>query len=341
MLLLSVVILKIQFLQLFTTVSGFVTDSLSNCTTKKFRIPIQSTLTRTIYEFNCFSFQQKNPTFPKLKNSLLVEYTEIDLSPNVFTEIPIVQICEFKYIDLLDLSSNQITNLNGAFVHLKCLRFLNKIDLSNNQIDTPLLAADFDDNFAAQIQSLNLSSNRIKFIETLTFLKKEGSTRFPNLKYLNIENNLIKEFDLLWPLTLPSSSLIITLKQNPIDTLFNQNNKSFDDPIFNNPMIGNRFVDLVDNKLQFLDDSNLLQYGLKSPNDLKEFLRNISNYDMRQSNFVPTFQCYCSNGSIEHQVVTWFRSFSQGFKSESPIYKLYCSNIANRSFILDYKCQVN
>ena len=128
------------------------------------------------------------------------------------------------------------------------------MDLSNNLIASPLMETDFEDNFAMQIQSLNFSMNRIPFIETKLFIRNDGTSRFTNLRYLNLANNNVKEFDLLWPLLLPSPSILIDLKQNPFEVLTNQMRLSFTDLLFNNPMIGHRYLDATDNKLKYFSD---------------------------------------------------------------------------------------
>lgn len=84
------------------------------------------------------------------------------------------------------------------------------------------MASDFDDDFAAQIGSLNLTHNLIPAIESRAFLRLDGSSRFPELTYLGLAHNRIKDLDLLWPLTLPSPILNVDLKVNPISRLINQ-----------------------------------------------------------------------------------------------------------------------
>jgi len=236
---------------------------------------------KTIYQFSCFTNTPLNPKFPSLPNSYPNEYNELDLSPNFYSEIPTEQICPYKYLQVLNLGSNLIRNISGTFYKLKCLTSLSQIDLSNNLIESTLEASDFDDFFAAQLQSLNFSSNRIHTIKTNAFLDEKGKSRFTNLRYVNFANNLIKEFDLLWPLLLPSQSILIDVKQNPIISITNQLGLNYDDPLLSNNLVGYRYLDVTDNQIDRLDDSNLLQYGLHNHTDFQNFLQKIANYDLR------------------------------------------------------------
>ena len=191
------------------------------------------------------------------------------------------------------------------------------------------------------MQSLNLNFNRIEFIETNAFINKLNGSRFTNLKYLGLANNLIKELDLLWPLTLPSTSLIVDLKHNQIRTLTNQNKFTYSNEAFNFAMIGDhRYLDATDNALDYLDDDNLLQYGLENATDLKAFLHKISNYDFSQTNGVSTLSCRCPPGG--QLVLAWFDTFATTIAQSYPIYKLECQ-FKNNAFyrIFHYPCVVN
>ncbi len=316
----------------------------NNCTLNKFRIPVSIRLIRTIYQFSCFNSNNNpdnfDPNLPVISASLPYEYNECDLSHNLFTQLPDEQqLCQFKYVYMLNLTSNLIYNLTNAFVRLKCLSSLTNIDLSYNFVSSPIVAQDFDDNLASRLQILNLESNKISFIQTAAFIKKDGTSRFPNLYYLNLAKNLIKKFDLLWPVSLPSPNLFVDLKLNPIEDLINQMGLSFKNPAFIHDMTGSRYVDVTTNKLQYLDDSNLMQYGLQDAKDFRQFLNKISNYDFRQANFIKTFICFCPSGG--QYTVQWFRNISNSLDLNCPIYQLFCSNYQIPVYIFNFQCDVN
>lgn len=314
-----------------------ITDS--NCTLNKYRIPVSVRHIRTIYQFSCLTADVTDPQLPTIGTSMPYEFNEMDLSRNVFTSLPYDQLCLYKYIYLLNISSNYIQNLTGAFVHLRCLSSVTSIDLSNNLITTPIIASDFDEFFASRLQSLNLEQNKIELIQTTTFIKKDGTSRFPNLFYLNLAKNRIKKFDLLWPLSLPSPQLFIDLKLNPIEELVNQMSLSFKSPSFIHDMVGNRFLDATTNKLQYLDDSNLMQYGLQDARDFRQFMNKLSNYDFRQSNYMRTFICFCPTGG--QYTVEWFKNVSSSLDLNCPIFQLFCSNFQLPVYILNYPCEVS
>jgi hypothetical protein len=185
----------------------------------------------------------EQPTIPETYLKQATQYTELNLSPNLYTSLPISYLCQFKYITALDMSMNQLNSLQNAFITLNCLTALNSINFSSNFIASPILASDFDDNFAAQIQSLNLTNNSISYIESRAFLTSDGTrSRFPQLTYLGLALNKIKVFDVLWPLTIPSSNLQIDMKINPITTLENEFGLTFNNILFAYDMTGNRHV---------------------------------------------------------------------------------------------------
>jgi len=319
---------------------SMITDN--NCTVNKFRIPVSARHIRTIFQYSCplLSWRESTePILPSIGNAQPYEFNEMDLSQNVFSSLPFEQLCTFKYIYMLNMSSNLIQNLTGGFINLKCLASLTNLDLSKNLISTALLPTDFDDGFASRLQIFNLENNKISNIQTSVFIKKDGTSRFPNLYYLNLAKNLIKKFDLLWPLTLPSPNLFIDLKMNPIGELVNQMGQSFKNPSYIYDMIGNRYVDVTTNRLQFLDDSNLMQYGLQDSRDFRQFLNKISNYDFRQANYVRTFICYCPSGGL--YTVEWFKNISFSLDLNCPIFQLFCSNFQTPIYIFNFPCEVS
>lgn len=282
-----------------------------------------------IYSYTCPTTQSGIPTIPTTYNgqSLLGTINVLSLSPNVFASIPYSQICAFTKVYKLIMSYNQLTSLTGAFSSLassSCLSALTAFDFSNNQISSPIVYSDFSDTTAAQFVSMNFSNNLIPYINTNVFFKSDGrTTRFPNLVYLGLANNRLMALDLLWPLSLPQASLTIEMQNNQyLTSLVNQLSLSYVDSRFSYAMTGQRTLNLQTNSLQYLDDTNLVQYGLYSSTDFQTFLNKILNYDFRQSSGVQVFFCICQN-SI--QVLTWYKQISAAFAStDYPIFKLYC-----------------
>ena len=285
---------------------------------------------RYIFSYQCYEPVAHNPTFPN-GGSSPTEFTELMLSPNVYTYVPTDSICQFSNITVLDLSSNLITNITGLFQTLKCLTKLTKISLANNSIQTGLISTDFDDTFSAQLQSIDLSFNQISSIHTGVFIKSDGTNRFKNLQYLSFRNNMIKQFDLLWPLTIPYSSLIVDMSNNFINTLVNQLNMSYGSSVFNYPVTGSRNVIVENNQLQTFSDSNLLQYGLQSAYDLSLFLNKISNYDFRITNSSNSSDIFCACPYTGLLTVTWYKQLlaTQSINTGVVINQIYCINIPN------------
>ena len=155
--------------------------------------------------------------------------------------------------------------------------------VSNNRISTPLLKSDFDDKFAEQLISIDLSNNQIPSIDSNLFFKSDGTSRFKTLNYLNLGYNHISTFDMLLALTIPNSNLNFLVNSNPIYTLVNQLNLPYTDSRFAYAGVGNRVINVTSNVLATFSDSNLLQYGLNNQKDLKHFLNKIANYDLRQA----------------------------------------------------------
>ena len=231
---------------------GFV--AAKNCSAHKYVIPISAELSRVIYKFNCYPpLSRLDPDFVPVELTTSSEYDELNLSPNLFTRVPLDQLCAFTHAAKLDLSFNLITNLSGAFVALECMSGLVELSFAHNRIETPIRAQDFDDSLAARLQQLDLSNNRIAWLETAAFFSRNGSSRFPSLVRLNLAKNFITDFDMLWPLSLPRSVLSIDLSLNPIDKLTNQLNVSFKDLRFAYAMTGNRRLDATTNSKDLIN----------------------------------------------------------------------------------------
>ena len=256
------------------------------------------------------------------------------MSPNLFSVLPVDQLCPFVNIYLLDLSFNKIDSLTNSFKQLECLVSLKKLDFSNNFIRTPLLSKDFEDygNFSAHLESLNLNNNQIFSIETGVFFNSDRSPRFPSLSYLDLSFNQLRIIDLLWPMSLHSPAFKIKLNNNKITTLVNQLNLSYNSS-FLVAVNGQKNVDLSFNLINYLDDSNLLQYGLQSPDDLRMFLHKISNFDFSNNRL----KCACSKST---NLNIWFnRIHSFIDKTAALIYSLECSNMPNHT-IFNINCPV-
>ncbi len=190
-------------------------------------------------------------------------------------------------------------------------------------------------------QRLDLQNNQIPYIDTLLFVNSDNTSRFPNLQFINLANNSIVIFDLLFPLTIPSSQMSLNASLNPIGTLKNTRNLNFNLPIFAYPVVNNRNVNLSGNVLTKFDDSNLLQYGLQNPTDLQGFLNKISNYNLLQVNGQSLFICNCPNGSQLTSI--WYADLlnKQLVSMSTSISQLYCSNIGTSVYVLNFNCIVS
>lgn len=251
--------------------------------------------------------------------------------------MPYDQLCTFVNLRTIDLSYNKITNITNAFKNLACLSALAYIDLSFNQISSPLVASDFNESISSFLVSINLNNNNIPSVETAVFIKSDGFSRFPYLTYLGLANNQIKEIDLLWPLSIGTLTLKVDLSSNPISKLINPSKRSFKDSIFV-PMTGYRNVDLTKNDILSLDDSNLIQYGITSAVDFSVFLYKLSNYDFGRN--TSDFLCNCPP-VIGSYTVFWFGNFSNSIQLDlnSPIFQLYCADNPN-VYIFNFTCRV-
>jgi hypothetical protein len=188
--------------------------------------------------------------------------------------------------------------------------------------------------------SIQLQNNQIPYIDTLLFVNSNGSSRFPNLRLIDLSNNSILVFDLLFPLTIPSMQMVLDASLNPIRSLGNFEGLTYNLPEFSYAVVNGRSVNLANNKLTAFDDTNLLQYGLQSENDLQAFLYRISNYDLRQLNGQSTIKCNCPNGSQSTSI--WYADLlAKQLVSNSTISQLYCSNIGTNVFVLNFNCVVS
>lgn len=174
-------------------------------------------------------------------------------------------------------------------------------------------------------------------INLLVLLLKQddGTSAFPNLSYLDLSYNELKILDLAWPMSLPYRSLKIMLAYNKITTFANKLNISYNN-IHLADMVGNRSVDVTHNLISRFDDSNLLQYSLKSSYDFGRFLEKLSNFDFRTNRLY----CICPETSGLYSV-HWFKQFSAFIKHpNSPIYQLVCTNSPSNS-VFNFTCPVS
>lgn len=104
-------------------------------------------------------------------------------------------------------------------------------------------------------------------------------------------------------------------------------------------MTGYRRVDVTTNSLQYIDDSNMLQYGLFNANDMRDFLMKLYNYDFRQSNNVRTFICYCPSYGL--LTVSWYRQIAYQLETTAPLFQLFCKEYPNLVYLFDFPCNVS
>ena len=291
-----------------------------------------ATFSRVQYAFQCYPSTGSNPAIPSSYISSATSYNELKLSPNFYTQVPTAQICSFTNLYSLDLSNNQLTSLSGVFKTLTCLTGLTTIDFSNNLVGGVLSATDFPDK--VQYVSLNLSVNFITAVRTAAFFSPDGTSRFPSLRYLGLAYNKLVTLDLLAFLSLPQASLFVDMNTNKLmGTLVNELSMSFADSRLL-AFTGGRSLDATNNNLQILDDTNLLQYGLTSAADFRAFLLKLLNYNLKQSNQVRTFLCYCQYSLY---TVPWYRSFASSLTTAGyPIFQLFCSTFPQTYYVFDF-----
>ncbi len=193
------------------------------------------------------------------------------------------------------------------------------------------------------LRLIDLHNNQIPYIDTLLFVNTDGTSRFPNLKLINLANNSLVTFDLMFPLTIPSPNMVLDASHNPIRTLENNLGLTYDLFEFSYAVVNNRSVDLTGNLLTRFDDSILLQYGLYSEADLQMFLYKISNYDLRQmTSGQSLINCSCPlNGQLTSQ---WYARLldKNMINTSTVLYQLHCSNIGNDDvFVLNFNCTVS
>ena len=137
-------------------------------------------------------------------------------------------------------------------------------------------------------------------------------------------------------MTLRHPSAKIILSSNKISTITNQLRLSYDHKVFID-VTGDRVVDVSNNELKNLDDSNLLQYNLHSERDFERFLNKLSNYDFSNNRF----SCLCPNRTGLF-TVHWFKSIASKIVDFSPpIYQVYCAQTFQDNNVFDFECHVS
>ena len=262
------------------------------------------------------------------------------MSPNLYTILPVSQLCPFVGMISLDLSNNLILSMTGRFKSLSCLTSLKVLDLSSNLIMSPLVASDFEDTLPARLTSLNLNYNQIPSIDSDVFIKSDNTSRFPNLTYLGLVGNQIKVLDLLWPLSLPSLTLSVDLSFNPIASLQSSLSSRFN---FRNDlfvaMSGNRSVNAAGNSLTSIADSQLMQYQIYSAAGFVILLGKLANVNLQTSLPSTYFTCFCPPATGLYTVY-WYGQIRNSISStNAPIFSLYCANTT--TYIFNFACPVS
>ena len=307
-----------------------------------------------------FSCEPESPDDPDIPAEIMkynIDYAVADLSYNTYTRIPYDQVCRFVNLFRIDLNHNKLTSIKQVFVNLKCLSELIEIDLSSNKIGPALNDTDdFDDRLCQQLEELDLGSNLIESVSSSVFFKKRKEVedpwinRFPNLKYLNLHDNLIKTVDLLLPLTFPSSSFFIDFTSNPITGFENTFVKSFKNSLFKYDFKqDNRTCMIRSSNITKIDDTTFYSYGVQSKDDLELFLDKILNYDLIQAPAL--LQCQCP--TMTFNMAVWFKQL-ENVDGSSALFDWHCSNIQkptpipglpespdDKYFALNYDCGVS
>lgn len=223
-------------------------------------------------------------------------------------------------------------DFTNAFKKLRCLKRLKIFNLSSNLINTPLRASDFDEEseLTSSLEYLSFRYNNIPSIESKLFFRTNGSSMFPNLSFLDLSFNNLKTLDLIWPMSLPHASLKVLISYNKIRAFSNELKISYDSSRLI-AMTSKRKVDVKFNLIDRFDDSNLLQYGLKSPEDLDKFLRKIENFNFDENKF----KCVCPP-DLGLYTVFWY---NQLFSLNVSVNKFPCTNIPNRN-AFNFTCPV-
>jgi hypothetical protein len=292
-------------------------------------------------KFSCWSDNSTkfiNPDLPK--ESYLIhnpnQFSILDISYNLYTEIPINQICKFKNVIDINVSHNSLESLI-YFKELRCFLNLSKIDLSHNRI-----AGSFEirinDYIAYNLEHIDLSYNSIDYLDLLSFFDSKNQSCFPNLKTFKINNNKLRSFDLLIPLSLPSSVLYFDATFNSIKIFENKYKFLFKNKLFNHDIIASRFINLTKNQIDIdlIINKNVLieEYNIKRSTDLEIFLNKIENIQL--INTKEQIKCLCP--IFDKKFIRWFYEIKTNLDKSNFIFKFKCSNFG--SYLHNYDCGV-
>lgn len=291
------------------------------------------------FRFSCKSINSTkfiNPEVPKEAYFIYNpnQFRILDFAFNLYTEIPINQICKFKNVISLNLSHNFLESLL-YFKELRCFINLLKIDLSHNRINNTFEIR-MNDFMAFNLEHIDLSFNSIDYLDTLSFFNSKNQSRFPNLITFKINNNKLKSFDLLIPLSLPSSSLYFDASFNLIRKFENIQKFSFKNKLFHHDIVSSRLIDLANNLIDgsfiFNDHILIKEYGIERASDLEIFLNKIEN--IRFVNV--TIECLCP--IFDRKFIRWLNEIKANLDENNFIFKFKCSNF--NSYLHNYTCGV-
>ena len=161
---------------------------------KKFKKVIKKLLKTKKYEF--FTHKELSLilinfiTIANLTKQYPNVFYEINPENGLLRELDLSDYLEFEVKGMPFGWKNNIKSIS-EIIGLKYLKYLKKIDLSNNQIESIKELVNFEN-----LTHLILTNNKISELENLEYVKK-----LPNLEYLDLRNNDIikkiqsKEFD--------------------------------------------------------------------------------------------------------------------------------------------------
>jgi hypothetical protein len=296
---------------------------------------------------NTFSYTCRGQGYPPgMPTMYAYATTTLSLSPNLYTSVPYTDVCQFQNTHTLNMSNNYLTSLTGSFARMTCMSSLKYVDFSNNQIASPLVYSDFNDASSQKIVSMNFNYNRIPYIDTTTFFTANGQTsRFPNLQYIGLSNNQLTNFDMLWPLSLPSPKLNVDLSYNQqMSSFVNQLNVPYTDPRFQYPVTGGRTVNVAMNGVRSFGDNDLSQYGVNNYRSFCGFVQQVPNYYFTNNN---GFYCSCTGAQMINSWYSQYNSqyYSQGssqtFYTNAPFFNMRCQQYGSNVIVFDFSsyCQ--
>ena len=297
------ILLILLLINISKTANGYILSS-SNCPQSCSCSLASNVLTISSCNQSSISF-----TLPSnfSANAELSSVTEIS-APNCLIQSFPENICQYSGLTILDLSYNQIRQLNNS--NFKCLKNLSTLRLNNN-----LISSINSDSFSnlTNLNYLYLENNKLTDIPNFLFYK-----HLVNLRTIDLSSNLLTTME-LWPTYLPSI-ITINLKYNMIQNFTNKFSwflaASMDLPAFNPFTV----IDLEYNNITSLDDRTIQQYGICSFNDYSIFLNKYFSVFWLDNN--PTV-CSCSNSQrlVKDSIII---SSNSTTLSNSKIFSSFC-----------------